>query len=461
MRRKAIHLVGIGGVGMSGLAGLLLARGARVSGSDARSGPVLERLRRRGARVLRGHSPRNVPPDAGLLIHSAAIGPDNPERLEAERRRIRVASFGEALGWMLRLCDGIAVAGTHGKTTTTAMIGHVLVEAGRDPAVLLGGSAPNIGGNFRLGRGPAMVVEACEYRRSFLELRPRVAVLTNVEEDHLDCYGDIEDIRSAFREFATRVAPEGALALNARLLDPLAPLPRRRRLTFSADETAADVRAVDPRWVSGRLRFGVTCGGTSLGEAALRVAGQHNAWNAAAAVAACILHGVDGKAAVAALSTFDGVQRRFQVKGAPCGVTVIDDYAHHPTAIRAVLETARTSYPGRRIVAVFQPHQHSRTRSLLADFASSFGFAERVVVPDIYAARDTDEDRRSVSSRDLVERIRAHGVHAEYVPSLPRVLSYLLADLRAGDVCLTLGAGNVTGVSDDLVRRLEKTSRAV
>ncbi|MBI1849283.1 MAG: UDP-N-acetylmuramate--L-alanine ligase [Planctomycetes bacterium] len=461
MAKKGIHLVGVGGIGMSGLAGLLMTRGARVSGSDLHGGALVDSMRRRGVRIHLGHAASNVAPDVGLVIHSAAIAGDNPEIREAKRRGIRTASYTEALGWMMRLRDGIAISGTHGKTTTTAMIGHILVQAGEDPIVVVGGLASTLGGNFRMGRGTPMVVEACEYRRSFLALRPRIAVVTNVEEDHLDYYRDLDDIFSAFREFLDLLPAEGATILNVRLRDRF-DLSARRTIFFGAgDSIDADVRAGEARWDGSRLRFRMTHAGVDLGEAVLRLPGEHIAWNAAAAVAAVIAHGMDGRAAVASLASFDGVDRRFQVKGRPRGVTVIDDYAHHPTAIRAVLDAARTCFPGRRLIAVFQPHQYSRTRSFLDAFARSFGAAKQVVVPDIYAARDTDDDRRSVSSRDLVARIRAEGVAAEYAASFTDALAYLEANLRAGDVCLTVGAGDVTLLSDELVRRLEKTCEAV
>jgi UDP-N-acetylmuramate--alanine ligase len=461
MKKKGIHLVGVGGIGMSGLAGLLVTRGARVSGSDLSGGTLVDAMRRRGIDVRLGHAASNVGGDVGLVVHSAAIESDNPEIREAVRRKIRVVSYTEALGCLMRLRDGIAISGTHGKTTTTAMIGHVLVQAGLDPMVVVGGLASTLGGNFRLGRGSSMVVEACEYRRSFLALRPRIAVVTNVEEDHLDYYRDLDDIFGAFREFLAQVPAEGAVVLNARLRDRF-DLGARRAILFGAgDEPTAHVRASEPRWDGSRLRFRVTHAGSDLGEAALRTPGQHNAWNAAAAVAAAIAHGVDGRAAIEALASFEGVDRRFQVKGRPRGVTVIDDYAHHPTAIRTVLDAARSCFPGRRLVAVFQPHQYSRTRSFLEAFATSFAAAGRVVVPDIYAARDSEEDRRAVSSRDLVARIRAAGVAADYAASFREALDLLASDLRAGDVCLTVGAGDVTLLSDELVRRLEKSCEAV
>ncbi len=462
MKRNGVHLVGVGGIGLSGLAGLLLARGGRVSGSDLGSGVILDGLHRRGATIFRGHASTHVPPDAGLVIHSAAIEPDNPELEEARRRRIRIASYTEVLGWMMRVRHGIAVAGTHGKTTTTAMIGHILVVAGLDPTVVIGGHAPTLGGNSRLGRGAPMVVEACEYRRSFLALRPRIAVMTNVEEDHLDYYRNLDEILAAFREFAELIPPEGAIVVNSRFQERLEPLPRRRRIVFGVGSSeVADVHALSVTSDGDCQRFRLENAGRDLGEVRLSVPGVHNVSNAAAAVAAALLCGVDARTAAAALSTFASVDRRFQVKGQRRGVTVIDDYAHHPTAVRAVLETARSSFPGRRLIAVFQPHQYSRTRCFIEAFARSFGAAERVIVPDIYQARDTEEDRRSVSSRDLVDRIRLEGVQAEYLPTFPEVLGYLESNLQAGDVCLTIGAGDVTRVSDELVRRLDEPAGGV
>ncbi len=456
VRNRLIYLVGIGGVGMSAIAKILLGAGYAVAGSDRVASALTDELARLGARVTIGQRAENVPAGAGLVVCSAAIKPGHPELEEARRRRIPVLKYAEVLGRLMRSRRGIAVAGTHGKTTTTAMIAHVLVEAGLDPTMVVGGSAPWLGGTSRVGRSDLMVAEACEYDRSFLNLHPTFAVVTNIEEDHLDYYRDLREIRSAFRCFAALVPPRGRLftcAEDRGALEALSGLDAP--LATYAIDVPADWRAVEVSLEGGRPHFVVAARGVPVAEARLRIPGRHNVLNALAAIAvAAQACGVAPERAARALASFEGVERRFQVVYEREGVAVVDDYAHHPTEVRTAIRGARERWPAARIIAIFQPHQHSRTRFLLRDFARALEEADEVVLPDIYFSRDSEADRQAVSARDLVAAVVERGVRARHLPDFDEIAREAAAQARAGDVFLVMGAGDVGRVAWGIRARL-------
>ncbi len=439
-----IHFVGIGGIGLSAIAKVLLEEGYPVSGSDLRLSPLTEGLVAKGAVIHRGHAADNVV-GAHLVVVSSAIPPDNPEVVAARRRGQSVMKRAEILGRMMAGRYGIAVAGTHGKTTTTAMIAFILVEAGYDPSFIVGGVVQNLGTNARAGQGPHFIVEADEYDRTFLGLSPRIAVVTNIEMDHPDCYQDLADMTEAFRKFLALVPDEGCIVgcedatRVGELLKEIKETRESKVITYGLGENA-DWRATDIRVRAvGGSHFAVWHEGQPLGDFSLQVPGLHNVLNALAAVAATSEAGVNLKGIKEALRRFQGTQRRFEHKGTAGGVVIIDDYAHHPTEIRATLAAARGRYPHQAIWAVFQPHTYSRTKALLDEFARSFGDADHVIVIEIYAAREYDD--LGVSGEDIV---RAMGRHpdARYIASLDEVADYLLRHLRPGDVLITLGAGD-------------------
>ncbi|MBI4577145.1 MAG: UDP-N-acetylmuramate--L-alanine ligase [Planctomycetes bacterium] len=458
---RRVHCVGIGGSGVGALAALLVGRGLAVTGSDARDGPALDAAAAAGAAVFVGHASGHVHPGLDLVIHTAAVGEAHPELAAARRLGIPTLKYARALGLLMEDRVGVAVAGTHGKTTTTAMVAWVLDQAGRDPSFVIGGRYPPLGGASRAGTGPELVAEACEFDRSFLQLRPRHAIVTNVEADHLDYYRDLEEIAEAFGEFLRRLPASGSAAVHAG--DPVA-------LATARAASAATGAALDPyalegtsseaRWTvraaSGRpgSPFQLLLDGVTYLETALRVPGRHNLLNACAATSVAHRLGVPPAATAQALAAFTGVERRFQVVHDDAQATVVDDYAHHPTEIAAVLESARDRYAGRRIWAVFQPHQHSRTRQLLDAFARILARADLTLVPDIYAARDPESERRAVGSPDLVDRIRARGGDARYMASLQDVVRFVESNRRDGDVIITMGAGDVHRVATQLVRDL-------
>lgn len=451
---RHVHFIGIGGAGLSAIARVLMERGATVSGSDLNLSPAAEALAREGARVYIGHRAENVA-GADVVIASSAVREDNVEVQAARAAGIPVLRRAQVLGQLMEGHIGIAVAGTHGKTTTTAMIATILWEAGLDPTFIVGGTLVGPGINARAGGGPHFVVEADEYDRTFLGLAPRIAVVTNVEHDHPDCYPTFADFRAAFAEFVARIPPDGLLV--ACWDHPAAQeLGRERqarggRVAFYGREKGAEWTArrvhANP---SGGTDFYAVRSGRTLGEVRLRVPGEHNVLNALAALAVAEEVGVPFPTARAALSGFRGVGRRFEVKGEAEGVVVVDDYAHHPTEIRATLAAARQRFPGRPIWAVWQPHTYSRTKALLEEFAGAFDGADHVVVLPIYAARESDT--LGVSSADVVARMRHPD--ARVVGSREEAVALLGTEVRPGDVVLTLGAGDGDKVGEWLLEVL-------
>jgi UDP-N-acetylmuramate--alanine ligase len=445
---------------MSGLAALLAAEGHAVTGSDLKKGRASEELEARGLRVTEGHAAENLPADADLVVTSAAVPSDNPEVQEADRRGLPVVKYAKALGGLMAGRRGIAISGCHGKTTTTGMAAFLMDRCGLDPMVVLGGSLPVFGGNWKHGKGPYLVAEACEYDRSFLNLSPEVAVVTNIDADHLDYYRDLQDISGAFVEFARLLPENGLLVVNNEhegLFRNDAGV--KVRIETTGLRNHADWIACDRRADRGVTKFRVLRRGEEWGHFSLRIPGLHNTLNALGVIAVASHLGLDRTQVQQALRDFPGVDRRLTVRYRRGGISVVDDYAHHPTEVLAVLRTLREDPATRRIVAVFQPHQASRLRMLRREMAAALGGADRVLVPDVFFARDSAEDREQVHSLDLVKTLNNLGADAVYEPSFPALVERILADLRPGDVVVTMGAGSITGVSDDLARRLDALGR--
>jgi UDP-N-acetylmuramate--alanine ligase len=455
---RAVHLVGIGGSGMRGLAVLLHQAGVRVTGSDAGGAGKLSGLDGVASALFAAHDASNLPADAEAVVRTTAASEDSPEIAEALRRGIPVLRYAEALGRVLDGPEGYAVAGTHGKGTTTTMLVHVLRAAGCRPTHLVGGDPIGLEGSARLERGPSWVAEACEYQRAFLNLHPRTIVVTNVDDDHLDYYAGLSQIRAAFREFLASLPPERGLAIvpqrEARFL--ARGVPEGVGITTYGTAPRADVRALQVRAGRGGYGFRIHHRGKDLGRFRLAVPGRHQVGNALAAAAAALETGVAPDAVRDGLRAFRGLRRRLEVLGTFGGVTVVDDYAHHPTAIEAGLRTAREHLRPQRIVVAFQPHLYSRTRLLLEDFARALAGAERAIVLDIYASREREEESRSVSSLDLVLAIRRHGGNAEYCATLDEARERLEREVRTGDLVLVQGAGDATELAHGLVRVLRK-----
>ena len=453
---RRIHLIGVGGCGMSGLAGVLLRCGAIVSGSDRSSQSSLERLSELGAAIAIGHAPLNIPSDCDIVVYSAAVGDDNPELLEAARRGVQRLKYAEMLGRVMQLRTGIAVAGTHGKSTTTAMLAYILRQARKDPTFVIGAHVKQLGGGSGVGDGPILVAEACEYDRSFLNLTPQYATILNIEEDHLDCFDGLDAIIEAFSGFAGGLPSDGRIVINGE--DPAAAIAVRDIAatveTFGFGEDAT-WRATNIGSVLGNYRFDLIHDNEFFSRIELEnIPGRHQISNATAAAALAHHAGVQPEAIADALAEFSGAERRLTTRGEVGGILVLDDYGHHPTEIQVTIRTVREQYPDRKLWVVFQPHQHSRTRFLLSDFARSFGDANHLLVPDIYFVRDSEDVCGAICSSDLVNRIQANGGNALYLPSHEQIVQHVVAQAKGGDVVLTMGAGDVWKIADELIRRL-------
>ncbi len=486
LQARRIHLIGIGGAGLSAIATVLLEQEYTVSGSDLQASPSTERLANLGATVHASHAAANLG-EADLVVVSSAVPADNPEVKEAHRRGIPVVKRAEWLGHMMAHQQGVAVAGTHGKTTTTAMIAFILHEAGLDPTFIVGGDIPQLGTNAAAGKSDIFVIEADEYDHTFLGLQPEIAVVTIVEWDHPDCYPTAELMHGAFRQFIALVPPEGLLVAcgdeptvqglirywkNGRMEErkndqPAASLQPSSLPTFQSSNLPAlttyglndgnDWRAFDLRPnARGGYDFAISTSlpafqpsNLPIRHASTSVPGTHNVKNALAALIVADRLRVPFEQSTAILAKFRGVERRFEIKGEAGGVLVVDDYAHHPTEIRATLAAARTRYPDREIWTLFQPHTYSRTRSFLDEFAAAFADADHVVVVDIFPAREIDDG--SISSRDMVARMRHPD--ARYISGLDDASDFLSGQLRPGDVLITMGAGDGYRVGEMIITK--------
>jgi UDP-N-acetylmuramate--alanine ligase len=453
----AAHLVGVCGSGMKALAELLTGMGCRVSGSDMQLPTgTLAAMQRRGLRIHRGHSDRFLSPDVDVLIYSPAIPPANPERQQARRLQVPQMSYSEMLGRLMQNRTGVSIAGTHGKSTTTAMTASILTDSGLAPSVVVGAEVCGRGASGWAGEGSLFVVESCEYQRSFLNLSPRYAAILGIEPDHFDCYPTFEETTGAFRDFAARVDKDGVLLIrgDCTAAAAVAQAASCEVMTFSLDQTA-DWWAADLRTTALGTRFRVFHQGRFIGEVSLQVPGKHNVQNALAAAALCHSIGVSARDICDGLAEFRGVKRRYEYVGSWRGVTLIDDYAHHPTAVRATLETARRESGRRRIWCAFQPHQSSRTAALMDEFAASFSPADEVLIAPTFAAREAATDGPEPTAIELAERIGTT-THSRYCPSLDRIVATLEDETRPGDVLVTMGAGDIDRVQHEFTRRLQR-----
>ena len=461
---QRIHFVGIGGIGMSGIAEVLLNLGYKISGSDLKSSAVTQRLASLGAQIFEGHTAANIK-GADVVVTSSAISVDNPEVAEARRLHIPVIQRAEMLAELMRLKYGIAIAGMHGKTTTTSMVAAVLAAGGLDPTVVVGGRVDALGSNARLGKSQYLVAEADESDRSFLKLSPIISVVTNIDREHMDCYRDMRDVRRTFLEFMERVPFYGIIVgcNDDAMLRRLLPHSHRRVTTYGTARGSDFVIRMGERSVSEDAsgpysRFSVTYKGKELGAFTLHVPGAHNVLNATAAIAVGMALDIPPDQIRVALDSFRGVDRRFQLKGKAAGVSVIDDYGHHPTEIRATLAAARQC-GFRRIHVIFQPHRYTRTRDLMDAFTTAFTDADSLVVLDIYAA--SEKPIEGITAELLANRITGESNRpAIYAPSIPHAISAVAAAAQPGDMILTLGAGSVSHLGPAILEKLQSQERA-
>jgi UDP-N-acetylmuramate--alanine ligase len=453
-RQQHLHFTGIGGIGMSGIAEVLLNLGYTISGSDLKLSPITAHLQQMGAKIYEGHASTNVG-GARALVVSSAVDEQNPEVQEARRLGIPVIPRGELLAELMRLKFGVAVAGSHGKTTTTSMTATILNFANLDPTVVVGGKVGTMGGaNARVGRSDFLVVEADESDRSFLKLAPILAVVTNIDREHLDHYSSLDDIRQSFIEFVNKVPFYGAaiLCLDDEHVQGILPYVKRRTITYGSVQ--ADIQAKEVCCAAGGSDFRLQFRGNDLGRFHLNIPGQHNVLNAMAAVAVALELEVKPDVIRDGLATFTGVDRRLQKRGEERGITVMDDYGHHPTEIKATLAAARLC-GFKRVLVLFQPHRYSRTFHLMDEFGKAFHRADGVWVLDIYAA--SEKPIEGVTAEAMVERIRQFGHRsAEYAGTMERAVEAILEAARPGDLVLTLGAGNVWQAGDTILAALRE-----
>jgi len=452
---KHIHFIGIGGIGMSGIAEVLLGLAFDVSGSDQKKSKNTDRLERLGAKVFEGHNRENIGP-AQVVVYSSAVKDDNPEIVEARERGIPIIPRAEMLAELMTLKPySVAVAGTHGKTTTTSMVATVLGHAGVDPTTVVGGVVEALGSNAKLGGSDWFVTEADESDRSFLMLNPTIAVVTNIDREHMESYKGMDDVVQCFTDFVNKVPFYGAsvLCLDDPNVQQIIPKIKRRRVTYGMT-AQADVSATNIRY---NAKFGsdftVLHRGEVLGDISMPVPGKHNVYNALAATAVALELDVPFGKIAEAFSGFSNANRRFQFKGEVAGIAVVDDYGHHPTEILATLAAAKNGSGGRRSVVVFQPHRYSRTKELMEEFALCFNNADVLYVLDIYAASETPIE--GVTAETLTDNIRKYGHrNASYLGSIDNAVEKVLPSLEKGDLVITLGAGTVTRLSDEFLARL-------
>jgi len=445
---KHAHFIGIGGISMSGLAEILHNKGWLVTGSDSKSSDITAHLEKLGIGVIIGQSAENITDGIDLVVYTAAVKPDNPELAKARAINLRIVDRAEMLGRLMEdFGCPICVSGTHGKTSTTSMITEILLAADMDPTVSVGGFLDSINSNFRMGGSPYFVVESCEYFDSFLKFHPQIGVILNVDRDHLDYFSGLEAIEDSFHKFAQNIPDGGTLVIHGGVSPTVSEGLNCRVITYGTE--GSQITAENISYDSdGYPSFTIRDSGEIVGMARLRVRGEHNVINSLAACAAAKSAGASNEAILMGLSRFGGAKRRFEEKGVFNGVRVIDDYAHHPTEIKATLAAA-SKLSRNRIFCVFQPHTYTRTNALLAEFAHCFTDADKVIVLDIYAARE--KDTGIINSQILTERITEAGIDAIYCPSLEKARDYLLEQCGPGDLCITVGAGDVYLLAERLV----------
>ena len=459
---KRYHFIGIGGVGTSALAAVLMKEKAIISGSDMQSSALTQRLSESGAKVVTGHhSAAHLPEKLDGVIISAAVKDDNPELQAARQRKIMVYKYAQMLGLVLDRYKGIAIAGTHGKSTTTGWLVFVLKKLGIEPNFVVGADIMQFGSSSGIGSSDIFVAEACEYDRSFLNFHPKIGAILNIEPDHLDYYSGIDEIVQAFADFAGNIATDGVLVAgvqDANVAKILAQTSGKKEILTFGIAGGQAISARNIKYSPSFTQFDCCWHDKTLGTAKIKLAGEHNVRNALAVLACTQALGLEAKQVIDCLGGFEGMDRRIMKKAQINGVIIFDDYAHHPTEIKAGLRAVRQKYGNKKIFCVFQPHQYSRTRFLLKDFAESFKLADMTIVPDIYFVRDTAESKNEVNSQMLVNEIKQKGSYAVFIDSFEKICVFLENNVKSGDILITMGAGPIWKVADEYIQWLGKNS---
>lgn len=452
---KRFHFIGVGGIGMSGLAALLMKNNAIVAGSDQTASEVINKLSQKGADIKIGHSIENLSPQTDAVVISAAIKEDNPELKLARERGSKVYKYAEMLGKLMNRYEGIAISGTHGKSTTSGWLVYLLKQAGIDANFIIGAKISQLDSSSDIADSKYFVAEACEYDRSFMNLKPKIACILNIEQDHLDYYKNEDEIVEAFGEFALGTRQDGVIIANGQDAN-VAKITRQlgidlRCETFGLDDSC-NFCAKNILLNDGLYAFDVYHNGACLGATRISLPGRHNILNALAVVAVAVKAELDAQHALELLPGFTGIDRRLMLKGQFGQITVLDDYAHHPTEIKASLAAIRQRYQPKRIWCIFQPHQYSRTRFLLDDFTESFKLADVTIVPEIYFVRDSQSAKKEINAQILVERMQANGTQALFIDGFGAICEYLKDNVRPGELVVTMGAGDIWKVSDEYFR---------
>lgn len=449
-----IHFVGIGGISMSGFAELLHSMGFTISGSDWHESKITRHLQSLGISIVYGQDKKNITKDINLVVYTAAVKPDNPELCRAEELGIPTMQRAVMVGQVMKnYPSAIAISGTHGKTTTTSMASHIFLEAELDPTISVGGILQAINGNIRVGHSEHFITEACEYTNSFLHFFPTVGMILNIEEDHMDFFKDLADIRHSFRSFAELIPAHGTLIINADIenYEEITEGLPCRIITYSIDNRSADFSASEISYdATGNGSFTAIINGQPGSRFSLSVVGLHNISNSLACLALASIYGISDETVQRAFTAFHGADRRFQYKGKKNGFTIIDDYSHHPTEIKAAL-TAAERYPHKTLWCLFQPHTYTRTRAFLKDFAESLSKADKIILADIYAAREKDPG--DISSLTLAAELEKLGKEVYYFPTFDEIEKFILKNFVDGDLLITMGAGNITEIGDNLLKR--------
>lgn len=453
-RFRRLHFIGIGGIGMSGIAEILLRRGIEITGSDIKKSEVTDFLEKLGAKIYEGHDAKNVE-GADLVVHSSAVKSDNIEMIAAKEQKIPTIKRDIMLGELMRMKIGIGIAGTHGKTTTTSMTGMILIEGGVDPTIVVGGKVKDFGSNARVGEGDHIIVEADEYDHTFLSLTPTIAVITNIEAEHLDIYKDgLSEIRDAFIQYANKVPFFGMVicCLDEPNVQDVLPFIERRIMTYGTS-SQADLQAIDINYHSKGSTYTVEFNGEKLGEISLQVPGLHNVKNSLAAIGVGLELEIPFETIKKGIEKFGGVQRRFTVK-LDKEIMIVDDYGHHPSEVKATIAAARSGWPKRRIISVFQPHLFSRTKDFAADFGRSFLNSDTVFVMNVYPSREKQEDYPGITGETITAFAKKFGhKDVQYVPEKSHLISELQKEIKSGDIVIFMGAGDITRFADELVEK--------
>lgn len=455
---KKIHFIGIGGIGVSAMARILSFQGKIISGSDLVPSSITNDLKNLGFKIYIGkHKAENIKNDVDLVVHTVAVEPKNPEILQAKKLKIHTMTYPELLGELSHDKFSICIAGTHGKTTTTSMVSLILEKAGFDPTCIIGSNIEAFRGNARLGKSKFLVLEADEYKAAFLNYHPDIIIITNIEYEHPDCYKNLDDVISTFEKFIKKLPKNGFLIANADDSNVIKLIKKANSnvITYGINAQNPDIVATNIDIIQGLPRFNIKWNEQKIESIKLKIPGIHNVSNALAATTLGLTLKIKPEIIKKTLSTFPGAWRRFELKGKIAGITIIDDYAHHPTEVKVTLKACRQKFPKQKIICVFQPHHKKRFQELFNEFVKSFEDVDEIIIPDVYEVAGREKEEIKISSKDLVQKLKARGKNAKYIPCFAKIVKYLAKTLEKDNIVITMGAGNITTLGPKLINKLQ------